>query len=149
MLLPFGRSWAFPNPPRLERIWGPGLIWEPQFLSGGTDLPLEWVWSLDINELICNCSCLKFRTKGGLGEHLTVLQCVLVSPEHYCSVMPAAHPCGFTAVRARASISAKSYFICSPPPPPGRLTQSGCVSLFLSFSAHLAEEAYFIHPTHP
>lgn len=113
MLLPFGRSWAFPNPPRLERIWGPGLIWEPRFLSGGTDLPLEWVWSLDINELICNCSCLKFRTKGGLGEHLTVLQCVLVSPEHYCSVMPAAHPCGFTAVRARASISAKSYFICS------------------------------------
>lgn len=73
MLLPFGRSWAFPNPPRLERIWGPGLIWEPRFLSGGTDLPLEWVWSLDINELICNCSCLKFRTKGGLGEPRALL----------------------------------------------------------------------------
>lgn len=44
-----------------------GLVWDGP-------PPGERMWSLETDKLICNCSCLKFRTKGGLREHLTILQ---------------------------------------------------------------------------
>lgn len=77
-------------------------------------------------------------------------------PEHHCSVMSAANLCGFTAVRVSASISATSYFICSPPLLlPLLVAGSHRVAVFLflhspsALSAPLAEKAYFIHPTLP
>ena len=47
------------------------------------------------------------------------VKCVHVSPGHQCSVMSLANHCGFTAVRASASISANSllHFLSSAPLP--------------------------------
>lgn len=150
-----GKAGAFPYPPRLGKSshLGPWTHLGSQFCLMGPAVGLASFWS-ECGALIQTAHlhyfCLKFRTKRNVRDHLTILQvrkqsrimwvtgsgthswqrwsseCVLMSPEHHRSVISAANHCGFTAVRVSASISANSYFICSPfaplPHPLGCLT---------------------------
>lgn len=41
----WGEAGAFPDPPRLEHTWGPGLIWDPQFCLMEPGVGLASLWS--------------------------------------------------------------------------------------------------------